>query len=977
MADEVFKIILQMEGDSKSLVAELEKVNAKYVESQNLINAQQKQLQELMVREKQLIEARAKANNPTQALKLSKALEENKNKIAETTAEINKLTAAENSADRSAQKLGKDIANALSTAKVIGMKNEVKNLEKELGKSSKTGKEGTEKITNAFTELRKQLKDAKGELAEAVGSGNQAAIDAASKKVGDLKDKINDLNETTNAFASGSTLQKIGNLFKDVAANILNLDFERAQEQSEALVKTTKELTFKEGVQGVKQLGSTFVNVGKALLANPIFLIVALIGAIISKFDALRNVGGLIGAVFNGIAKVINVVITAGKDLLDFLGIIDSTKKSLEELIDQQELLIKQTEEYFNQSIARRKALNQATIQLEQARTKAVQESLLKEIKDTKASMIEKAASYEEFYESYKKLIELGIRASQLETAQTVRNIEIQVAAQNKLRELRRQTQTEINKGTEFRIKFGLEPDSQKQVRATFALQRKEAEAARLEEIRQAKIDFVDYDGGLKAKAEINRKYAQIQKNITNEMNKALVDAEKKTSLERLEINRDFFEKEINIYESSGKDTEMEVVEARERILIDYYNRRKVILEKAIAQEKKLGLDSTENRKELDAQFQNQREQFEALEKQKRVLREAAFSEEERHQLALFDLNKIYQKKISEILESQDSDRLRKEIEFQKKRLEILLQYNKEESQVIINQKNLIKELEIQEREQTLEDNRQVLLAVLDGIQQATDALFSGISQLYSARLATIDRALERQEKATSDAKEIAEKGNTELLEAEQKRLDELNAQREKFVRRQQAFAVLELIANSTIAITKAAAQGGIAAPFTITATLLALAAGIAQARSISSQAGFYDGGEYNGQGYTGDGNPRSESKGVGKKPYVYHNKEFIFNHKTTSKYIDVFREVHKGNIDLNSWKQKVEAYESIKNMPIGMSVNEQGTEILVLNEKLDQVITAIQGQHSSINIDGDGFGLYLKNIQMRNDYVRNKLAKA
>lgn len=43
----------------------------------------------------------------------------------------------------------------------------------------------------------------------------------------------------------------------------------------------------------------------------------------------------------------------------------------------------------------------------------------------------------------------------------------------------------------------------------------------------------------------------------------------------------------------------------------------------------------------------------------------------------------------------------------------------------------------------------------------------------------------------------------------------------------------------------------------------------------------FYEGGEYGG--YTGDGDPRKESKAVGKKPYVYHNKEYIVDHKTYS----------------------------------------------------------------------------------------------
>lgn len=45
----------------------------------------------------------------------------------------------------------------------------------------------------------------------------------------------------------------------------------------------------------------------------------------------------------------------------------------------------------------------------------------------------------------------------------------------------------------------------------------------------------------------------------------------------------------------------------------------------------------------------------------------------------------------------------------------------------------------------------------------------------------------------------------------------------------------------------------------------------------VKSQiASFYDGGFSDDGGYTGDGNPRSESTTVGKKPYIYHKKEYI-----------------------------------------------------------------------------------------------------
>ena len=107
-----------------------------------------------------------------------------------------------------------------------------------------------------------------------------------------------------------------------------------------------------------------------------------------------------------------------------------------------------------------------------------------------------------------------------------------------------------------------------------------------------------------------------------------------------------------------------------------------------------------------------------------------------------------------------------------------------------------------------------------------------------------------------------------------------MNKKRENYVRQQQALAVLELVANTSVAVSKAASQTGVAAGVGIAAALLALVAGLASARAIASQAAFYDG------GYTGDGNPREESNTIGgrraNRNYVWHKGEFVMDHKKT-----------------------------------------------------------------------------------------------
>jgi len=108
---------------------------------------------------------------------------------------------------------------------------------------------------------------------------------------------------------------------------------------------------------------------------------------------------------------------------------------------------------------------------------------------------------------------------------------------------------------------------------------------------------------------------------------------------------------------------------------------------------------------------------------------------------------------------------------------------------------------------------------------------------LVGLALSEVEGRIGRQKENVDRVRELADRGNAELLQAEQEKLDKLNEQRQKFVRQQQALAVVELVANFAVAISKAAAQSGIAAPITIAATLIALVAGLAKARALAGAA--------------------------------------------------------------------------------------------------------------------------------------------
>ena len=238
--------------------------------------------------------------------------------------------------------------------------------------------------------------------------------------------------------------------------------------------------------------------------------------------------------------------------------------------------------------------------------------------------------------------------------------------------------------------------------------------------------------------------------------------------------------------------------------------------------------------------------------------------------------------------------------------------------------------------------------AILEGLQEVFDATLELANQVIALQIAEVDNAISAQEKRVEAATKLAEEGNAELLEAEEKRLEELNKKKAKFVRAQQALAATELIINSVVAISKAAAEGGAAAPFTIAATLIALAAGLVAAKAQASAAagGFASG------GYTGDGG-KYEPAGI------VHKGEFVMTKEQTQRFRPYFEDIHKG-----------------RNPFLTDGLNEQ--VILVNNfgfdQKLERIEKAIMQQDRlKLNIDERGINAIVSNIQYKQQRIRNK----
>lgn len=250
------------------------------------------------------------------------------------------------------------------------------------------------------------------------------------------------------------------------------------------------------------------------------------------------------------------------------------------------------------------------------------------------------------------------------------------------------------------------------------------------------------------------------------------------------------------------------------------------------------------------------------------------------------DLINEEERYLLESLSIQEANELKK-LEVQRRFQEIRIRQLREngateqEIQAAENELDLIDQRIEATQKKIAEENKKIVLQLIDGFNQVLSAALQATQQIIGIKQQENDQLIQLQQERVNRASEIADEGNAEILEAEQERLRNLEDERRRFARIQIEIATAQLVAESSLAIARAAAEGGPLAAFTIASTLIALGAGFASARAqanaigSSSASSFRKGGVYEG-GYTGAGDPNSESRALGVRPYTYHKNEHI-----------------------------------------------------------------------------------------------------
>jgi hypothetical protein len=185
------------------------------------------------------------------------------------------------------------------------------------------------------------------------------------------------------------------------------------------------------------------------------------------------------------------------------------------------------------------------------------------------------------------------------------------------------------------------------------------------------------------------------------------------------------------------------------------------------------------------------------------------------------------------------------------------------------------------------------------------------------------------------------------------------------------------ITANTALAISGAVAtiaKGG--NPVVIAANVLAILAGIGAVvgsiRSINADSGFKEG------GYTGDGDPSSESTAIGKRPYKYHKKEFVMNEELTRKHRDLFDGLHNKDLVVNKlddgkWYITQNGLDNNAMVNDHYSVKDSSSMMPLLME-MQGIRSLLKQREVKVenNFDADGFGMAVA-TQMGGITLKNK----
>jgi len=285
--------------------------------------------------------------------------------------------------------------------------------------------------------MKSELRALKAEIANAT---DPVQMEALAKQAGVLTDRIKDANDAVNVFASGSKFEQISNSFGGIQSSLMSLDFEEASEKSKVFASNLGKIgkadistALKGMTSTITTMGTAFMKLGLQILANPLFIMTAVIVAIVVAIGLFLNKIGVLDKVLKTLMIPIDMLIQGFKDLTDWMGLTQHEAEATAEKIGKanekiQESSKKRSEKLadaYDFEISKAKATGKDTTQLEIAKSKTLEKEGRTRIHNSQLELnaLQKVASKDnaekrkklrEQIDAEKKIITAGARDRQL-----------------------------------------------------------------------------------------------------------------------------------------------------------------------------------------------------------------------------------------------------------------------------------------------------------------------------------------------------------------------------------------------------------------------------------------------------------------------------------------------------------------------------------------------------------------------------------
>jgi hypothetical protein len=285
--------------------------------------------------------------------------------------------------------------------------------------------------------IKAELKDLRGQIANAT---DPELISKLSQKAGELADKLKDVNEQVATFATGSKFEAVSNAFSNIQGDLSSLDFEGASEKAQTFAKalgSVGKADISGAIKGItstiKTLGGAFIKLGIQILANPLFLLAAIIAGLVVAFVTFLGKMGLLEKAFNILMAPINALIDAFKRFTDEIGLsnfaaqenAEKLGKANERAAESSKKRAEKISDAYDIEIAKAKAAGKDTTDLEVAKSKAISKEAEGRLSNTQKeyAALQKIASKDnlerrkklrEQIEAEKKILKDGRKERQL-----------------------------------------------------------------------------------------------------------------------------------------------------------------------------------------------------------------------------------------------------------------------------------------------------------------------------------------------------------------------------------------------------------------------------------------------------------------------------------------------------------------------------------------------------------------------------------